>query len=214
MGGIKLLETMRVRGGRVPLWALHLRRLVTSARTLGLSVPSPLTPPGGGADRAVRLELDDGVVRVSEREVGSTAALHLVSVPGLHQPYPHKTTNRSWFEAALAGAKARGASDALLTTVEGWVAEATIWSVLWWEGERLAAPPLDMGVLPGVGRNRLVELAGPLLEHRITVEELRERRLALLAVNAVRGVVAVGSLDGVSLAQSPRTAWLSERFWA
>ena len=74
------------------------------------------------------------------------------------------------------------------------VAECGIWSLFWWEGERVAGPPLGMGVLRGVARMRIEELEGKVVEQRLTRQQLEGR--ALFVANAVRGVVPVVELDG------------------
>ena len=51
-----LIETVRIRNGVAPLWYLHLRRLVTSCKALGVPLPGELLTPGGGPDRIHRLE--------------------------------------------------------------------------------------------------------------------------------------------------------------
>jgi len=50
-----LIETVRLRNGAAPLWYLHVRRLTTSCRALGVPIPTELIPPEGGADRVQRL---------------------------------------------------------------------------------------------------------------------------------------------------------------
>ncbi len=42
-----LIETVRVRGGLVPLWELHQARVRRSAAALGYSLPADLVPPDG-----------------------------------------------------------------------------------------------------------------------------------------------------------------------
>ena len=48
-----LIETMRIRNGIAPLWYLHIRRLATSCKALGIPLPGELPPPEGGPDRTV-----------------------------------------------------------------------------------------------------------------------------------------------------------------
>jgi hypothetical protein len=52
-----LIETMRIRNGLAPLWYLHIRRLATSCKALGIPLPGELPPPEGGLDRTVRWEV-------------------------------------------------------------------------------------------------------------------------------------------------------------
>jgi branched-subunit amino acid aminotransferase/4-amino-4-deoxychorismate lyase len=83
--------------------------------------------------------------------------------------------------------------------------------VLWWEDGRLCAPALDLGVLPGVGRARLAELAGEVEERHSRLDDLEGRPVFL--VNSVRGVIPVASLDGQQVVESKETDTLAARFW-
>ena len=155
-----LIETVRVRNGVAPLWYLHLRRLAASCKALGVPLPGELTTPEGGPDRVHRLEVGRRGATVSERSVEPTAAVRLVTSRVTYRAYPHKTTERTQFEWALEEARTLGADDAVLLTAGGWVAEAAIWAVCWWEEGRVCGPPLEFGILPGVGRARVAELVG------------------------------------------------------
>ena len=150
-------------------------------------------------------------VQVSERLVGAAAPVKLIVSHVTHHSYAYKTTERAQFDRALDGARAAGADDALLLTPGRFVAEAAIYSVLWWEDGVLCAPAFDMGILPGVGRARLTELVGKVEERRVPPEELEG--LPLLLVNSVRGVVPVASLDDQKVPQSEHTTALTARFW-
>lgn len=199
-----LIETVRVKGGKAPLWPYHLVRLARSAKALGVTVPT-LVSPSGGEDRVMRYAVKSGGFTVLEREVGAIAPVRLGVSPAGYKPYPHKVEDRGQFDRALEGARETGVDDALLL-VEGAVAECAIWSCFWWEGSRLAAPPLSLGILPGVGRARLAELSGGLLEEKVTVEQFRSRGGFL--ANAARGVVAVAGVP-----EAPGTVFLRTRFW-
>jgi branched-subunit amino acid aminotransferase/4-amino-4-deoxychorismate lyase len=205
-----LIETVRVRHGVAPLWGLHLRRLLRSCRELGVPFPGEFDVPSGGRDWVHRLEVSASGVEVTERAVEAVDSVRLATSSVVHHPYPHKTTDRGQFDRATRTARAAGADDALLLAEGGWVAEAGIWSVFWWDGERLCAPPLSLGLLAGVARSRIAELT-----------EIEERRVPraglnghpLLVANAVRGIVEVVSLDGVATPRSNATGVLSARFW-
>lgn len=208
----ELIETVRVRNGVAPLWYLHLRRLATSCKALGLPLPGELLTPEGGADRVHRLQVGRRGAAVTERPVGLTDPVSLVTVRGVvHRPYPHKTTDRAQFDRALEEARAAGADDGLLLTEGGWVAESAIWSVFWWEDGRVAAPPLGLGVLPGVARARIGEMIGGVLERRVKVDEIRGR--PLFVANAARGIVPVAGLDGDAVPRATETGRLASGFW-
>ena len=206
-----LIETMRIRNGEAPLWYLHLRRLAVSCKALGVPLPGELDVPKGGNDRVYRLEVGMRGVQVSERLAGPTTPVKLVVSKVAHHSYPYKTTERAQFDRALDAARAAGADDALLLTPGGFVAETAIWSVLWWEYDQLCGPAAELGILPGVGRARVTELAGKVEERRSNLKDIQG--LPVFLVNAVRGVVPVASLDGVATPSSPYTEALARRFW-
>ncbi|MEO5825610.1 MAG: aminotransferase class IV [Gemmatimonadales bacterium] len=206
-----LIETVRVIGGRAPLWPLHRTRLGASAAALGISV-LPMDPPWGGEDRVVRFSVTDGAVRTAERPVGPGDPLAFVSSGAVHRGYPHKVAARAWLNAEGLLARAGGADDAIMLDAEGMVVEATIWAIGWWEGERLVFPPLARGGLPSVARARLAELVrGGIGEADLPVEEASRR--PLVACNAARGVVTVAALDGLGVPSNHRTSAIAARFW-
>jgi branched-subunit amino acid aminotransferase/4-amino-4-deoxychorismate lyase len=207
-----LIETVRIRGGVAPLWYLHLRRLAGSCKALGIPLPGELPTPGRGADRVHRIQAGLRGASASERPVGPDDPVRLVTVSGVvHRPYPHKTTDRAQFAHAIDQARTRGADDGLLLAEGGWVAEAGIWSLFWWEDGRVAAPPLALGVLPGVARARIAEQTGGVVERRVQMDQIRGR--SLFVANAVRGVVPVAALDGVAVRPNDATNALAREFW-
>jgi branched-subunit amino acid aminotransferase/4-amino-4-deoxychorismate lyase len=215
--GVGLIETMRSRNGRLPLLERHLARL--RASVTALDVP----PPRDGFaelakfasqsdDHVVRLEVREGGTEITTREIRGDRFPAVIVSSEPHAPYRHKTTDRGPFGRAFAAARRVGADDALLVTSRAYVAEGTAWSIFWWDrtGDCLCTPALELGILPSVGRARVLELAET-QEVRLPVSSLSGRSLFL--VNAVRGVVEIGSFQGKSVPRDPRTAELSRRFW-
>ena len=74
----------------------------------------------------------------------------------------------------------------------------------------MCTPALDLGILPGVGRARVMELA-EVVEVRVTAHDFVGRSLFL--VNAVRGIMPIGSFRGRDVHLDARTAELSRGFW-
>jgi len=210
-----LIETIRVREGRLPFLARHLARLERSRAALGLAAPArdvtELVRPFAGMGEAVlRMELRGADVSVTVRELSSLDAPAVVTAAQPHAPYPHKTTERDAFDEALAEAEVAEADDALLVTAGGWVAEGTTWSLFWWEGDRLRTPALALGILPGIARARVMELA-PVEEGSFPRGALAGKSAFL--TNAVRGIVPLKSLDGEPVPLDARTAELARRLW-
>jgi branched-subunit amino acid aminotransferase/4-amino-4-deoxychorismate lyase len=206
-----LIETIAVRNGTAPLWELHMARMRLAATDLGLPAPDA-TAPEGGNDRILRLMLGRAGTSTKFRDPGSQGPVRLATVDILHRPYPRKTVERAIFDQALAEAQAAGDDEPLLLADGGFVAETARFAVVWEDREgRLSAPPLALGILPSIGRARLEELNGSIVERAIDRASLDGRPAAL--VNAVRGVVRIASLDGTEVPQSALLERLAERFW-
>lgn len=214
--GLGLIETLRVRQGRMPFLDRHLARLSRSLAELGL--PSPEDDPAAllrahadSGDAVVRLEVCGGRASVTVRPVPAVAPPRVITVTVPHEGYRHKTTARGMFEQAGAEAWAAGADEALLLTRGRLVAEATVWSVYWWEDDVLRTPALGLRILPGVARSRIGELA-TVVEGWWPRDALAGRSVFL--ANAVRGIVEVAELDREPVPSEWRTAELAERFWS
>ena len=187
-----------------------------SIAQLGLPTPKQdvtalVTPFAGTGNAVLRVEVLDGRASVTVRELPPLDPPAVITASEPHHPYPHKTTERDSFADAAVEAEVAEADDALLLTHEGWVAEGTVWTVFWWEGDTLCTPALDLEILPGIGRARVLEVVSGVAEGRYTDQGLAGKSLFL--TNAVRGIVPIGSLDGAQLPTDPRTADLAKRFW-
>jgi len=206
-----LIETIRIRNGVAPLWYLHLRRLSESCRALGVPFPLRMEVPSGGPDRVVKLEVGPRGMVVTERPLELSTTVRLATVKTAHPGYAHKTTSRDAFLQGREEAARLGADDALLLTSRGIVTECGIWSLFWWDGDRVACPPMSLGVLRGIARMRIEEMRGPVEEQALTRAQLEGK--ALFVANAVRGVVPVVALDGAEVPQSGHVSALAAAFW-
>ncbi len=226
--GEGLFETLRVYRGRPYRWQQHLERLVVSAAELGFPVaPAPALLAEALAQVLAASRLEDAVARITitrgvpgrrptragawvEAEplaarlwAGACALAARVMVSKRRfEPGPlgcHKTTSRLAYHLAREEARAARADEAILVDPRGRVLEGAASSVLWVTGGRLVAPPLSLGILPGITRAAALELAraaGLETEERVvTLEELARANEMLLA-NSVQEVVPVATLDG------------------
>src|SRR5437899_3686095 len=122
--GYGLIETMRVRGGRIPFLDRHLVRLERSLGELGLARPSQavaaLVRPFAGTDEAVlRVEVLDGRASVTVRDLPPLDPPAVVTASEPHVPYPHKTTERDCFVDAAEQAAGRAAECARSAAPDG-----------------------------------------------------------------------------------------------
>src|SRR2546428_10497911 len=95
--GYGLIETMRVRDGRIPFLERHLARLGRSLGELGLpkpsqDVPSLVRPFAATGDAVLRVEVRDGRASGTARELPSRPPPGASTASEPHQPYPPKTT--------------------------------------------------------------------------------------------------------------------------
>jgi branched-chain amino acid aminotransferase len=112
---------------------------------------------------------------------------------------------------ALADARRRGASDALMLNTGGQVACASVANVFCLKGDRLETPPVEDGVLAGIVRGRLFELApaqGLAAVERSLVPADLLNADAVFLTNSVRLIQPVAELDGIRLPTSPMVARL------
>ena len=208
-----LIESMRVRRGRIPLFHHHAARFAASLAALGLPAGLSLDDAAREADSVhegvVRVEADASGVHVTSRSHDSPRPISVRTIPGYH-PYPHKVTDREQFARACSEAQAVGADDALLVSVAGEPAEGTTWSLFWWDNGGLKTPALALGILPGVARARFAEM-GALSEGSCAVDGLAAR--GCFAANAVRGVIPIREINGALVRADERTVRLAARFW-
>lgn len=211
-------ETIRVREGRIPFLAQHLARLGAGAAELGISVAPGLEERIRAAAASLELVLRVTVANASERieprPVPAERLVRVVIASLYHAPYRLKTTHRAIFERARAEAARRGANEAVLLTADGFLAEGTITAVAFWNAA-LCVPDLALGILPSIGRGRLIGLAR---DDGITVQTGNWTRgdwvgKPLLLVNSVRGMMEAETLEGQPLPTAPELGALVSRFW-
>ena len=180
--GRAAFETIRVYGGRPFRLAEHLDRLAGSAERIGLPAREPArarAARAAGARRGRRARTpccaSTGRRRRSSIALVSALADHyddlrargqrLISLRGVRADEPWllpgvKSTSYAVNMAAEAEAKRRGADDAVFVDADGTVLEGPMTNV-WWRRERtLFTPSLDLGILAGVTRATVLELAG------------------------------------------------------
>jgi 4-amino-4-deoxychorismate lyase len=230
--GRAAFETLRVYGGKPFRLAQHLARLALSAEHMELPRPDPAEverlaraalDAARASDVVLRLYWTPGSPR------GEPLALALVSpLPDWLEParargqrlasllYPRrsatwllagtKSTSYAVHLAAEAEAKRRGADDALFVDADGIVLEGPVTNVWWRLGQTLFTPSLDLGILAGVTRATLIELAPSLgyavEEGAFPLDGLTGADEAFTS-SSVREVMPVVAVDDSSLGRGP-----------
>ena len=152
------------------------------------------------------------------RERGATA----VSLLGVRASAPWllpgvKSTSYAVNMAAEAEARRRGVDEALFVDADGIVLEGTVTNVWWRNGETLFTPSLDLGILAGVTRAALAELAPGcglrVEEGAYPLSELLGAEEAFTS-SSVREVMPLVEVDGHALCRGPASDLLQEELRA
>ncbi|QZH75987.1 MAG: aminodeoxychorismate synthase component I [Erythrobacter sp.] len=199
-GGHDLIETMRFDPSEgIALLELHLERLKASAAELGFSFDRHDTRNRIQAlcfelERPARVRLllaRSGAVTLESSPLDTSLppARRCIALPHPTVAHDwrlrHKSSDRSFYEAALAAARDAGADEALLVRDSGLVTEGS-WTSLFVERDGvLLTPPLALGLLPGVLRRSLID-AGRAREVELTLDDLAG---GFFIGNALRGLM-------------------------
>lgn len=220
-------ETMRAYRGAIFRLGAHLDRLYASAQFLGLAMPArdglarklqAALERSRIAEATVRVAMTPCTARKSapaedmimvRPAVMPTAAAYrrgarLAVVPtrtfsmgGVSQQAKYSARLGSVF--AVMEAQLRGADEALWLDANGCVTESTASNFACLREGRLLAPPCNQGLLPGVTRAVLFELARelsiPAGEARLTRHEVYNAQEAFL-LSTLKEVLPVTDIDG------------------
>jgi para-aminobenzoate synthetase/4-amino-4-deoxychorismate lyase len=199
-GGHDLIETMRFDPETgLELLELHLERMKASAAELGFSFDRH---EARNRIQALCFELDrPAKLRLLLARSGEIALETMPLPPSVEGPVPcvvlplpvvagdwrlrHKSTDRGFYEVALAVAKERGAYEALFVRDDGRLTEGSFTNLFVERSGRLLTPHASLGLLPGVLRRKLLD-EGRAEEADLTLADLAD---GFLLGNATRGLI-------------------------
>ena len=229
--GRAAFETLRVYGGVPFKLESHLVRLAASCERIGVEPPEAEDARELASVALAHAREPNAVLRfyrTSGREQAEAPRLlvlvnslpdhledlrsrgiRLVSLLGVRAEVPWllggvKSTSYAVNMAAEAEARARGADDAVFVTEDGVVLEGPVTNVWWRRGPELFTPSLDLGILAGVTRETLLELAPAsgytVHDGRFPLTDLRHAEEAFTS-SSVRELLPVVELDGEPVAR-------------
>jgi 4-amino-4-deoxychorismate lyase len=165
--------------------------------------------PGEGGPAAFAICTDIPASFETERRRGlrlvllTTAADPLLRVASPWLLAGVKTISYALNMAAQRTARARGADDAVLVGLGGELLEAPTANLWWRVGDTLHTPSLELGILAGITRAVVAELAGGLglkvLDGVFTAEALAAADEAFLS-SSTREIMPVVEVDGTPIA--------------
>lgn len=205
--GAGVFETIRCEDGLGYELAAHLARLERGARAVGLAWPLARDVRADIERYVALVEGRDAALRVTVTRTASVVAGRaLPEVPAAGRslvlarvrvdpkdPSSHvKGTARARWDDALREARAAGADDALFLTLDGDVAETAVANVFARFGDELRTPPLERGVLAGIARAAVLDVAATeglrVSEQRLTLASLASADEVLVTNALVRAV--------------------------
>lgn len=133
-----------------------------------------------------------------------------------NDPLAHfKTCNKLPQVLARAEAAAAGADEALLSNTDGFVVEGASSNLFWLQRDVIYTPPLAAGILPGVTRALIFEIAARLKirlrEKNIRLKDLVRSNAIFLSLSSF-GIVSAKSLNRKILPQSSITAQIAHAY--
>lgn len=240
--GDAVFETGRLARGGFFRLERHLDRLKASAEALALPLPPLSELLGIARGLAQRNAFADASLRITLTRGGRRGPLLLATLtplpadwreraaagwrvvtatvrhPSLDCLPPIKTPGRLHGLVARVEAARAGADDALLLTSAGDVCEGPTWNVFWRKRGTLYTPAADTGLLEGVTRAAILELAPalgyPVVQGRFARGALDDAD-EIFATMTSSGVVPFTALDRRALAPEGRGAArrLQEAYW-
>ena len=204
----------------------HLERFAESARTMRIAAPTvdevdrivrEVVRRNNLHDANIRVTLTRGVTsplllvtaraadpaRLEHAQAGWNIITAVTRRPSIRSiPAQLKAVGRTYALLARHEARDAGVDDVLLLTDDDHVCEGPTWNVFWRTGALLYTPALDAGVLAGVTRSIILELAAASglhvregLFNRSKLDEADE----IFATMTSTGIVPFRTLDGRSL---------------
>jgi branched-chain amino acid aminotransferase len=133
-----------------------------------------------------------------------------------NDPLAHfKTCNKLPYVLARAKADTAGADEALLSNTNGFVMEGAGSNLFWVKHGVIHTPPLAAGILPGVTRAIVFEIASQLKilvrGKNIRLKDLARTDGIFLSLTSL-GIVEAKKLDGKVLNHSPLTAQIARAY--
>jgi len=198
---LDLIETMRFEpDSGIALLELHLARMKQSAAALGFAfdrhaVRNQIQALCFELDAPARVRLVVARSGATALEAGTLPAPLGEPVKVIALPHPldpsdwrlaHKTSDRGFYEDALAAARRLGADEAVLVREDGLVSEGSF-TCIFADGPDgvLLTPPAHLGLLPGVLREQLIT-EGRAREAELTLDDLAA---GFWIGNALRGLM-------------------------
>lgn len=127
------------------------------------------------------------------------ATVQTKRIPSESMPPKYKFTNGINYILAAQQASNKGADDALMETLSGYVSETTIANIFWRKGSTIFTPSKECELLPGITRAIVMDIIRRhakwnIEEGKFTIDHLADAE-AVWVCNSVREVLAVQKIN-------------------
>lgn len=241
--GEAVFESARLFRGAYFRLGEHLARLRASALVMGFDVPDAALLSDIAGELVRHNALADGSLRITvSRGAGDRPGLLLATLAPIAADWQARATRgwsvvtssvrrpsvsavpaqlkgigRPWAVLARNEARSRGADDALLLSPDGFITEGPTWNVFWRRGSTLFTPGLAAGVLGGITRAAVLELAprrGLRIEEVMATHAELATAAEIFATMSSVGIVSFNRLDGRPLRPTRAAARALQRdYW-
>jgi branched-chain amino acid aminotransferase len=157
---------------------------------------------------------DDWEARAQRGWTLRTASFRRPSVSSV--PAELKGLGRAYALLAHFEAEDAGFDDSLMLSADGFIAEGPTWNIFWRVGSTIFTPALSAGILEGVTRSILINLAAQLgyaVEEVLWGRDRLDRIDELFATMTSNGVVPIRRLDSTMLTATEAAARLQAAYW-
>lgn len=136
--------------------------------------------------------------------------------PAAVMPPALKGQGRIFSLLATLDAERAGCDEALLLSTEGHITEGATWNVFWRRGQRIRTPAEETGILAGVTRGLVIEVArrlGYTVEEGVWARDELDDTEEAFATMTSRGLVPLRSLDGRPFPGDGAAGRLAAAYW-
>jgi len=183
--GDGVFETLRAYNGKIFKLQEHIERLKNGLFILEIKIPPldfekifwTLLKKNGLRDAIIRITISRGegkrgidpnlckepnIVAISEEFKGFRKKYIAATILNIRKPYPFppiKSCNYLPNILAKIEAEKKGVDDGIFLTIDGYIASGITSNIFIVKNNELITPPLSLGILPGITRKTIIEIA-------------------------------------------------------
>jgi branched-chain amino acid aminotransferase len=223
--GEGIFETICIEEGKAIFLKEHFERLKNSSKALNLDLPLGFEQVADITRKLIQdSSIQKGVINIyltkteeenrktnflivvkdeirykeSDYEKGYTAIISSIRINSSLSINSHKTLSFLYHILAKKEAKEKGADEAILLNTESFVLEGTTRNIFMVKGNKLITPPLGSGILPGITRAKILQIApsvGLEVEEKLVKQDFLKSSDEVFITSSIIEVMPVVKID-------------------